>query len=45
MLHANMGVEKTRNGRRSVHPREFKEREREFKEYGRAVAWEKKNRV
>lgn len=45
MLHANMGVGKTSNGRRSVHPREFKERERQFKEYERAMAWEKKNRV
>lgn len=45
MLHAKMGVEKTSNGRRSVHPRKFKERERQFKEYERAMAWEKKNRV
>ena len=45
MLHANMGVEKTGNGRRSVHPREFKERERQFIEYERAMAWEKRNRV
>lgn len=45
MLHANMGVEKTSNGRRSVHSREFKERERRFRGYERAMAWEKKDRT
>jgi predicted SprT family Zn-dependent metalloprotease len=41
MLHAHMGIEKVA-GRRSVHSREFKSREKAFKEYERAVAWEKK---
>lgn len=40
MLHADMDVE-TRNGRRSVHSREFKRREKLFKHYERVVAWEK----
>ncbi|HAK89491.1 MAG: hypothetical protein A2077_02280 [Nitrospirae bacterium GWC2_46_6] len=40
MLHAAMGVE-IKNGRRSVHSREFKRRERLFKHYDRAAAWEK----
>lgn len=41
MLHAGMDrVEK--NGRRRVHSREFKERERLFGQYQKAVAWEKR---
>jgi len=41
MLHADIGV--TGNGaRRSVHSREFKKRETHFRQYHRAVAWEKK---
>ena len=41
MLHADMGV--ADNGaRRSVHSREFKKRETHFRQYHRAVAWEKK---
>lgn len=44
MLHAMMGVE-LKARRRSIHPREFRERERLFKEYLRAGEWEKSNRV
>ncbi len=40
MLHADMGVE-SKNGRRSVHSKEFKRRERLLRDYERAVAWEK----
>jgi len=40
MLHADMDVE-AKNGRRSVHSREFKRREKLFKHYERVVAWEK----
>lgn len=42
MLHAALGtVEK--NGRRSVHFKEFRRREREFADYQRAVLWEKEH--
>lgn len=44
MLHADMGTEK-RNNRRSVHPREFKMRERLFRDYEKAVAWERAHGV
>lgn len=37
MLHAEMGVRKGR-----VHTAEFRRRERMFRDYGRAMAWEKK---
>ncbi len=40
MLHADMGVEE-RNGRRSAHSREFRRRERLFRHYEKAMAWEK----
>ncbi len=40
MLHADMGVEK-KNGRRAVHTGEFRRRERLFREYESAMAWEK----
>jgi hypothetical protein len=40
MLHAAMGTEK-KNGRRSVHPKEFRKRERLFGNYAKAAAWEK----
>jgi predicted metal-dependent hydrolase len=42
MLHADLGVTR-RNGRRSVHSREFRDRERLFSQYDKATAWEKKN--
>ncbi|MBI3592092.1 MAG: M48 family metallopeptidase [Nitrospirae bacterium] len=38
MLHADIGI-KEKNGRRSVHSREFKMRERLFREYEKAMAW------
>jgi predicted metal-dependent hydrolase len=41
MLHADIGVE-MKGARRSVHSREFRRRERLFREYERAVAWERK---
>jgi hypothetical protein len=41
MLHADVGV-KISNGRRLVHTREFRLRERLFREYERAISWEKK---
>jgi predicted metal-dependent hydrolase len=41
MLHADIGV-KDRAGRRSVHSGEFARREKLFKHYKRAIAWEKK---
>lgn len=44
MLHADMGIEK-KNGRRSVHSKEFRERERLFRDYGKAMAWEKNTGV
>jgi len=42
MLHAYLGVKKI-NGRRSVHNKEFKEKERHFKFYNEAITWEKAN--
>ncbi|MBZ0157033.1 MAG: hypothetical protein K8I29_12585 [Alphaproteobacteria bacterium] len=41
MLHAEMGIEE-RNGRRLAHTKEFRRRERLYREYDRAVAWERK---
>ncbi|RJQ48808.1 MAG: hypothetical protein C4538_03290 [Nitrospiraceae bacterium] len=41
MLHAEMGVENS-IGRRSVHPRKFREREKQFTNYEKALGWEKK---
>jgi hypothetical protein len=42
MLHADLGVTR-KNGRRSVHSREFRGRERLFSQYDTATAWEKRN--
>ena len=42
MLHSAMKEEK-KNGRRSVHPPEFRKRERLFRDYEKAVAWEKRH--
>ncbi len=39
MLHADMGTA-MRGTRRSVHPREFRRREKLFQEYEKAMAWE-----
>jgi len=44
MLHAHMGVGMNAV-RRSIHPKEFRERERLFKDYLRASEWERSNRV
>lgn len=41
MLHSDMKEEK-KNGRRLVHPPEFQRRERLFREYEKAAAWEKR---
>jgi len=41
MLHSDMKEEK-KNGRRLVHPPEFQRRERLFREYEKAEAWEKR---
>lgn len=41
MLHADMGFSEV-NGRRSVHSKEFRSREKALSEYQRARAWEKK---
>ncbi len=41
MLHADMNNEPASN-RRTVHSREFKKREKLFRHYDRAMAWEKK---
>lgn len=41
MLHADLDVPE-RNGRRLVHSKEFKEREKLFEHYGKAIAWEKR---
>lgn len=43
MLHADMGAQE-KNGRRVVHTREFRARERLFSHFGRATAWEKLGR-
>ncbi|HEX8948736.1 MAG TPA: SprT-like domain-containing protein [Dissulfurispiraceae bacterium] len=40
MLHADMGIEK-RNGRNLAHSPEFKRREKRFRDYEKALAWEK----
>ena len=39
MLHADMGMT-MRGKRRSVHPREFRRREKLFQEYEKAMSWE-----
>ncbi|MDP2157972.1 MAG: hypothetical protein Q8K68_09720 [Nitrospirota bacterium] len=44
MLHAALGTV-VRNGRRSMHFREFRRREKEFAAYEQAVIWEKNNLV
>ncbi|MFC1591876.1 SprT-like domain-containing protein [Thermodesulfobacteriota bacterium] len=42
MLHADMGIS-VKNGRRLIHTPAFKRREKEFRQYERAVRWEKKH--
>lgn len=41
LLHAHLGIT-VKNGRRQVHPPEFRRRERLFREYQKAMAWEKR---
>lgn len=41
MLHADMGIAESESGRRSMHPPEFRKREKLYSEYVRAIAWEK----
>jgi hypothetical protein len=47
MLHAAFGengdTSARRNGRRVIHSREFRRREKEFPDYARALEWEKEN--
>lgn len=43
MLHSSVKEER-KNGRRSVHTSEFRKRERLFKDYEKAISWEKRNR-
>ena len=40
MLHAAIGITR-KGGRRSIHSREFRERERLFQDYEKAAAWER----
>lgn len=42
MLHADIGTER-QGGRRIVHSREYKKQEKLFKDYGKAIAWEKRS--
>lgn len=42
MLHAATGI-LLRGNRRSIHSREFRKRERDFKDYEKAVAWERRS--
>jgi predicted metal-dependent hydrolase len=44
MLHADIAVSE-KNGRRQVHSKEFKKREKLFRQYDRATAWEKGKRL
>lgn len=44
MLHAALGIV-VKNGRRSIHFREFRQREKQFADYEQAVIWEKNNLV
>jgi predicted metal-dependent hydrolase len=43
MLHADLGAHE-KNGRRVVHSREFRQRERLFNHFEKAAAWEKRGR-
>jgi len=39
MLHVHIGIEQTENGRRSMHPKAFKQKEMAFPDYKKAIAW------
>jgi hypothetical protein len=41
MLHADMDID-MKNGRNLVHSKEFRDRERQFRDYEKAIQWEKK---
>jgi predicted SprT family Zn-dependent metalloprotease len=41
MLHAFLGI-KNRNGRRSIHSKEFRLEEKKFRHYEKVLEWEKK---
>ncbi len=45
MLHADIGILRRKNGRRAIHTREFRERERLFRDYRQVLEWEKKARM
>jgi predicted metal-dependent hydrolase len=40
MLHAHLGIEETPSGRRAVHTREFRRREKAYPDYDCAIAWQ-----
>lgn len=40
MLHAQVGIEQTPGGRRRIHTREFNTRERAYRDFARAIAWQ-----
>jgi len=42
MLHADLGISEGDNGRRAIHTKEFRRRERLFSDYMRAITWEKR---
>ncbi len=42
MLHAALGIDRA-GGRRCIHSREFRKREKLYQDYERAIAWEKGN--
>jgi hypothetical protein len=44
MLHAFMGIGETASGRRRIHPPAFKQRERQYPGYEKAVAWQENPR-
>lgn len=43
MLHHVCPPKRGKNGRRDIHHREFKKREKEYEHYHRALKWEKEN--
>ncbi len=43
MLHAFLGISESSSGRRQIHTREFRTREKAYPEYARALAWQEKS--
>lgn len=39
MLHAHLGISRSDGGRRQVHPKKFKDTEKTYPDYDRAVSW------